>query len=345
MAQYPQLLDEAWLEHKKPKAKDAPTVVSTFAGAGGSTLGYSMAGYKELMAVEWEDHAASCYKRNFPHVNLFHGDIAKVDPASLGLAPGELDVFDGSPPCQGFSRSGKRDVKDPRNQLFREFVRLLDAWQPKVFVMENVASMAQGSTRPLFLEILKTLRKSGYRVTARILDASLLGVPQKRKRMIFIGVREDLNIDPPFPKPQSRIFTVNDAIRGIPASKVGDYRAPEGKYREIALSLPQGKGVADLLEKTGRKRTGFSLLRLRGDAPSNTVVKTVNNAAGLLHPTKNRYISTREASRLQSFPDEYDWGDSDYTKILARLGNSVPPLMMRAIAETIRTEVLDKVKD
>lgn len=343
MAVYSDLLAQAWLDHKAPKAADAPTVVSTFAGAGGSTLGYSMAGYKELMAVEWEDHAASCYKRNFPHVNLFHGDIAKVDPDSLGLAPGELDVFDGSPPCQGFSMHGKRDLKDPRNQLFREFVRLLDAWQPKTFVMENVASMASSHTRPLFVEILKTLRRSGYKVTARVVDAQYLGVPQSRKRMIFIGVREDLGIEPPFPRPRARTFTVNDAIRDIPQSKIGKIHHIKGKYAPIVPHVPPGKDVAHIAEKVGHKRVAFSLIRLHPDKPSNTIVKMTNNSAGLLHPSKDRFISTTEASRLQSFPDDYDWGDSKYEQIIARIGNSVPPLMMREIARVIDREVLQKV--
>lgn len=344
MATYSEILSQAWWDHKAPKPEDAPTVVSTFAGAGGSTLGYSMAGYRELMAVEWEDHAAACYRRNFPHVDLFHGDIAKLDTARLGLAPGELDVFDGSPPCQGFSRSGKRDVKDPRNQLFREFIRLLNDWQPKVFVMENVAAMAQGGTRPLFLEILKTLRKSGYRVSARVVDASLLGVPQKRKRMIFIGVRKDLGIDPPFPTPQRRVFTVKDAIFDIPDSELGEYIRPKGRYEKLSALIPQGSQMDRLLVEHGKKGTSFGLKRLNQDLPSNTLIKTSNAYAGLLHPTKNRFISTREAARIQSFPDEYDWGDSAYGKIIARLGNSVPPLMMRAIAETIDREVLQKVK-
>lgn len=344
MATYSELLSEAWADHKAPKAEGAPTVVSTFAGAGGSTLGYSMAGYRELMAVEWEDHAAQCYRQNFPHVDLFHGDIAKLDTARLGLAPGELDVLDGSPPCQGFSRSGKRDLKDPRNQLFREFTRLLDAWQPKVFVMENVAAMAQGGTRPLFLEILKTLRKAGYRVSARVVDASLLGVPQKRKRMIFIGVREDLGIDPPFPQPQSRIVTVRDAIFDIPASELGDYVTPSGLFKEASRYIKQGQNASKLLQDSGKKASHYTLCRIRLDAPSNTIIKLSNRGAGLLHPTKNRFISTREATRLQSFPDEYDWGDSEYQQVIARIGNSVPPLMMRAIAETIDREVLQKVK-
>lgn len=345
MATYSELLSQAWADHKAPKAEGAPTVVSTFAGAGGSTLGYSMAGYRELMAVEWEDHAAQCYRRNFPHVDLFHGDIAKLDTARLELAPGELDVLDGSPPCQGFSVSGKRDLNDPRNQLFREFTRLLDDWRPKVFVMENVAAMAQGGTRPLFLEILKTLRKAGYRVSARVVDASLLGVPQKRKRMIFIGVREDLGIDPPFPTPQRRVFTVKDAIFDVPAPERSEIKVPNGKLRDIAPHIPQGKSGSRVIKDAGKSQTyGFGLMRLRENAPSNTLVKHTDTGVGLLHPTKHRFITTAEATRLQSFPDEYDWGDSSYERIINRLGNSVPPLMMRAIAETIDREVLQKVK-
>lgn len=344
MATYSELLSQAWADHKAPKAEGAPTVVSTFAGAGGSTLGYSMAGYREIMAVEWEDHAAQCYRRNFPHVDLFHGDIAKLDTARLGLAPGELDVLDGSPPCQGFSRNGRRDIKDPRNQLFREFTRLLHDWQPKVFVMENVAAMAQGGMRPIFLEILKTLRREGYAVSARVVDASLLGVPQKRKRMIFIGVRRDLGIEPPFPTPQQKVYSVRDAIFDIPDSELGEYIRPKGRYEKLSALIPQGSQMDKLLVKHGKKGTSFSLKRLHQDLPSKTLVKTSNTSAGLLHPTKNRFISTREATRLQSFPDEYDWGDSNYQQIIARLGNSVPPLMMRAIAESIDREVLQKVK-
>lgn len=345
MALYSELLRQAWLEHKAPKADDAPTVVSTFAGAGGSTLGYSMAGYREVMAVEWEDHAADCYRRNFPHVNLFHGDIAKLDTSSLGMEPGELDVLDGSPPCQGFSPSGDRDVRDPRNHLFLEFVRLINDWQPKVFVMENVPAMATGGTRPLFLAILRTLREAGYRVEARVVDASLLGVPQKRKRMIFIGVRDDLGIDPKYPKPHRRVFTVRDAIFDIPLTKLGHGSLPRGQMADMVRYIPQGKHAGQVLTSVGKKERNFNLNRLRADAPSTTIIKTSGAGCGQLHPTKHRFITSGEASRLQSFPDEYDWGHSEYPRIIARLGNSVPPLMMREIAKTIRTDILERASE
>ena len=126
---YPAHLEACWREHLEPKAKDAPTVISLFAGYGGSSLGYSMAGYRELLAVEWDDHAVETFKLNFPDVPVWHGDIAKLSVEEClkitGLQLGELDVLDGSPPCQGFSTAGKRRMDDGRNTLFREYVRLL----------------------------------------------------------------------------------------------------------------------------------------------------------------------------------------------------------------------------
>ena len=111
---YPALLAEAWAQHLAPRDANAPTVISTFAGCGGSSLGYHMAGFRELLAVEWEQNAADTFRLNFPDVPLYHGDIAKLSVAEClrlaGVAPGELDVFDGSPPCQGFSTSGTRDA-------------------------------------------------------------------------------------------------------------------------------------------------------------------------------------------------------------------------------------------
>src|SRR5699024_2204750 len=144
-----------------PRADDAPTVISTFAGCGGSSLGYSMAGYREPLAVEWEQNAVDTFRLNFPDVPVYHGDIAKLSVdeclSMTGLQPGELDVFDGSPPCQGFSTAGKRQIDDERNQLFREYVRLLKGLKPKVFVMENVSGMVKGKMKLLFAEILREL--------------------------------------------------------------------------------------------------------------------------------------------------------------------------------------------
>ena len=193
---YLDILEATWQDHLKPKDENAPTVISTFAGGGGSSLGYSMAGYKELLAVEIDNNAVDTFKLNFPHVPVFHGDIGTLSVEQCmtlaGLSePGELDVLDGSPPCQGFSLAGKRQMKDDRNQLFREYVRLLRGLQPKVFIMENVSGMVKGKMKLIFAEILRELKASGYEVKAWLLNAKYFYVPQSRERMIFIGVRKD----------------------------------------------------------------------------------------------------------------------------------------------------------
>ncbi|MFZ2487938.1 MAG: DNA cytosine methyltransferase, partial [Anaerolineae bacterium] len=171
---YPKHLEMMGERAKAPRSPDAPTVISTFAGGGGSLTGYLMAGYNDLLAVEWDDNAVATLKLNYPDLEIYHGDIAKLSAdhvlSRTGLKAGELDVLDGSPPCQGFSTAGKRDFADDRNQLFREYCRLLRVLQPKVFVMENVSGMVKGKMKLAFVEILKELKASGYRVSARLLN-------------------------------------------------------------------------------------------------------------------------------------------------------------------------------
>ena len=336
MTSYADTLAAAWRTHLMPRDADAPTVVSLFAGCGGSSLGYSMAGYRELLAVEWDDHAAEVFRRNFPDVKLHHGDVKNVDPSVLGLRSGELDVLDGSPPCQGFSTFGRRQLDDPRNQLFRQFTRLLTAWQPRMFVMENVSGMVKGIMRAVFAEILQELKEAGYKVTARLVDASYLGVPQMRKRMIFIGVRSDLDVAPVHPAPYSRPITVRQAWADL--NDPGMYDVPTGKGARLAPIVTPGTTGAIALSKRGGKAAHFSCVRLHLDRPANTIVKDMRpgTGSGYLHPREDRFIGVREMTRLQSFPDEYDWGDGTYKQIHARIGNSVPPLMMRAIACEVR---------
>jgi len=189
-------LEACWREHLAPRDPNAPTVVSLFAGCGGSSLGYSMAGFRELLAVEWDDHAVQTFKLNFQDVPVWHGDIADLSVEEClritGLQPGELDVLDGSPPCQGFSTAGKRKIDDGRNQLFQEYVRLLRGLEPKILVMENVSGMVKGKMKLIFADIMRELKASGYHVSARLINAMYFGVRQSRERIIFVGVREDL---------------------------------------------------------------------------------------------------------------------------------------------------------
>jgi len=331
---YPAYLQEAWQQHLAPRRPDAPTVISTFAGAGGSSLGYSMAGYRELLAVEWDNNAVETFKLNFPGVPVYHGDIAKLSVeqcmALAGLTePGQLDVFDGSPPCQGFSTAGKRDFNDDRNQLFREYVRLLRGLQPKVFVMENVSGMVKGKMKLIFADIMRELKASGYVVSARLLNAMWFGVPQSRERMIFIGVREDLGIVPSHPKAESRPVVVKQALEGI-ENLAGPMPSPGTKIAECCQNMRQGTTASDFY----RKNWGFNLYRLDWNKPSPTFTKR-GGACGLIHPVLPRKCIKAEYQAVMSFARQYRFVGAD-DNARERLGNSVPPLFMRAIAQHIR---------
>lgn len=195
---------------------DGPTVVSTFAGCGGSSTGYRLAGFRVLYANEFDKHAVECYRLNkADYTVLDDRDIHAVTGQeildTIGLREGELDVLDGSPPCQSFSTAGKRKMSDPRSTLFYEYARLVRELRPKCFVAENVSGLVKGVAKGYFKWILKELKACGYIVEARLLDAQWLGVPQRRQRIIFIGVRNDVRKSPVFPKPLKYNYSVREA--------------------------------------------------------------------------------------------------------------------------------------
>jgi DNA-cytosine methyltransferase len=203
-------------------------IVSTFSGCGGSCLGYRMAGYRVLWANEFLPAAQECYRLNHPDSILDCRDIrivqAKDILAAIGLCEGELDLLDGSPPCQAFSTAGKRQkgwgkakrydngIAQCNESLFAEYARLLRGLRPKVFLAENVSGLVKGVAKGYFLEILKELKECGYCVEARVLDAQWLGVPQMRQRLIFQGVREDVGRAPAWPRPLPYRYSVREAI-------------------------------------------------------------------------------------------------------------------------------------
>jgi len=320
---------------------EKPTVISTFAGCGGSSLGYQMAGFRELLAVEWDDNAVETFKLNFPDVLVYHGDIAELSSGECmklaGIKAGELDVLDGSPPCQGFSTAGKRKFDDPRNSLFQHFARLLSELQPKVFVMENVTGMIKGCMKQAYLTIIKTLRDCGYRARGEVLNAMYFNVPQSRERVIIIGVREDLNIEPSHPKPQTRPMNVKEAWKGLTETHQNLMPPVTGKTLQALLKCKQGQSVADF------KGSGFSNIRISFMKPCPALLKTLafNRYPGMFHPKESRGITIDEAKRIASFPDDFIF-QGRYGEAWARIGNSVPPNLMKAIAEHIRDEILSK---
>lgn len=316
-----------------------PTVISTFCGTGGSSLGYHYAGYEELLAIDFDPHAVQCFKLNFPEVPCWKRDITTVSANEIlefcKMEVGQLDILDGSPPCQGFSTAGKRNVNDSCNRLFESYVSLVKDLQPKVFIMENVSGMAKGSMKGKFIEIMKSLKSLNYRVKAKQMNSMYYGVPQSRVRIIFIGVREDLGLEPVFPQPSNKIITVKEAFKGLeePQERV----CPRGGLIELVKKIKMGECAA----KYHQKGNYFGTQRLHWNKASPTIIKTVGPTMNLLvHPFVNAGISIIEAKRLCSFPDNWELPGS-YKEAWARLGNAVMPKFMEAIAKTIKDEILE----
>lgn len=362
------------------------TAASTFSGCGGSSTGYRMAGFKLLWASEFIDAARDSYKANAAPYTIVDGrDIREVQPEDIlkatGLNPGDLDLFDGSPPCASFSTAGKREAgwgkvkkysdKEQRtDDLFFEYSRLIRGIQPKTFVAENVSGLIKGTAKGYFLEILKELKSCGYRVSCKVLDAQWLGVPQARQRTIFVGVREDLGIDPVHPKPLPYRYSVRDALPWI--LRQGD-NGPFGGGAMRSADFPSptvgaspqtgnGKFPASLIEsetdisryaigaewdnlKPGEGSEKYlNLKRTRIDGPSHCISADGGNpsTAGVCHPTEKRKFTIAELKRICGFPDDFILKGT-YAQQWERCGRAVPPVMMSHIAATVRDEILKKI--
>ena len=326
MNSYLEELEALWAAHLAPREPDAPTFVSLFAGCGGSSLGYSAAGYRELLAVELDPKAAEVFRLNFPGVPVHVGDVRElpVEKAaeSAGLSgPGELDLLDGSPPCQGFSLAGKRRFWDPRNELYNEFVRFLEGLEPKAFVMENVPGMAKGKMKAVFVDAMRKLKNAGYKVKCWLLDASWYGVPQRRKRLIWIGVRKGLGPEPSCPHPSfKRPVSVLEAFKNCPLENLPPLK---GRYRHLWHLVPPGHSASYVL---GPGHGFTECQKLHPGRPAPTLRKTQrrDGFSGLVHWAEPRAITVAEAKRLCSFPDRFWLGEGPYEERVGYLGNAVP---------------------
>jgi len=304
--------------------------ISTFSGCGGSSLGYKMAGFRVLWASEFIPSAQQTYRANHPKTILDTRDIRQVKAEeildAIGMKPGELDLFDGSPPCASFSTAGSReagwgkvkkysDGAQRTDDLFYEFIRLVRGIQPKVFVAENVSGLVKGTAKGYFLEILAAMKASGYRVTCRVLDAQWLGVPQQRQRTIFVGVREDLNRDPVHPKPLSYRYSVRDALPWITDARQTEvFNEPDRVFTDTPSPSVTTLGI-------GAKR-------------NDSVVVEVQ--------TEKRKFTIAELRRICAFPDDFLLLGT-YAQQWERLGRAVPPVMMSYVAATVRDEILRKI--
>jgi DNA (cytosine-5)-methyltransferase 1 len=305
-------------------------VVDLFAGAGGMSLGFEMAGFNVIQAVELVDIAAETHELNFPECRVHRGDIANFIP-NKDLLKGTVRVVAGGPPCQGFSVAGKRDPNDPRNRLFREFVRVVDVIRPDYFVMENVPGILTMKNGKVKEAILEAFAEIGYpNVSIAILEAASFGVAQIRARAIFIGNRHGLQN--PFPAPllqPDQFVPIEAAIGDLPPWE----RLPELNHewtkhskqfeRRIAKVPPGGSLYETFIDAYKRQYEGL---------PSMTIKE--NHGGTHIHPTLNRCISAREMARLQSFPDSFIFC-GPMKKAMWQIGNAVAPLMSKAIGDAL----------
>lgn len=326
-----------------------------------------MAGYKVVWANEFVPSAQASYKANCASDSILDcRDIKLVQPseilAATNLQVGELDILDGSPPCQAFSTAGSREKGWGKNKqyehgatqknetLFDEYIRLLRGLQPKVFVAENVKGLVMGTAKGYFLEILAAMKASGYRVTCRVLDAQWLGVPQQRQRTIFVGVRNDINAEPVHPLPLPYRYSVRDALPWILDVRQSlfngrDQRSAKGKPCPT-VNCSQGVGASSGSQYWIEIITGnnkFESVWGLPNVPKPTVMASGANKQGgyIRNGVKKRKFTIAELKRICAFPDDFVLLGS-YAQQWERLGNSVPPLMMKAIAETIRDKILLK---
>lgn len=329
-------------------------VASTFSGCGGSCLGYRMAGYRVVYANEFIEEAQRTYKANHPNSYLDTRDIRQVRPEDVmekaDVNRGELDLLDGSPPCSAFSTAGKREAgwgkvkaysdKAQRvDDLFFEYVRLIDGIRPKVFVAENVSGLVKGTAKGYFKRILAALREPGYQVSCRVLDAQWLGVPQMRQRTIFVGVRDDLGVDPVHPEPLGYRYSVGEAI----AETVGDSDAMQLHpgtlgYRYWHETAPGESFSSACLRLSGRSGW-LTHVKQALHRPVNTITQTTPQ---LYHWGEPRSLSLGELRRASGFPDDFVLTGS-FAQRWERIGRAVPPLMMACIAQTIADKILSKL--
>lgn len=344
---------------KKRSEKKLFNVVSLFAGGGGSSTGYRLAGGNILAINEFVPEAQNAYAKNYPDTFIFKDDIRKLTGSQIleqiNLKPGELDILDGSPPCASFSSAGKRqkdwgkekkysDTKQITDDLFFEYARILKEVQPKVFVAENVKGLTMGIASSLlgseqidlFGEhkntIYHTLVNCGYRVRYKVLNAKNYSVPQSRERTIFIGVRNDIKKEIIYPKPIGETISLEDAFVNIEHT---DQELSECNIDKYAIGTELKK-----LQEGESSEKYFSLVKQRSNRYADTLTQSSSNisAASIAH-WDDRKFTVKEAIRIMSFPDDYYLGNN-YKNKVERLGRAVPPLMMAKIAYHIYKTIL-----
>ena len=346
-------------------------VLDLFCGCGGMSWGLSKKGFNIVAGFDIWDVALKTYQHNHKNAKAVNLDIANADPIDtlnkIGVDPNSIDVIIGGPPCQGFSKNTPaswRFLEDPKNQLYKAYLRFVKALNPKVVIIENVAEIYNAFGGVVREEIINTLQAWGYNVNVKIINMSLYGIPQKRRRCFFFASRVGT---PAFPKESKNTITGWDAISDLPVVKQGEgfdgmpyifeatneYQRHMRKnstalYNHIAnvmkpiqtariASIGPGQGLKDMpveLQVNGGYSGAYGRLDYTSVAPTITRWVFHIGSGRFAHPREVRGLTMREAARIQSFSDDFHFVGSRNDQA-GQIGNAVPPLFMEQLADNI----------
>ena len=352
-----------------------PIGIDIFSGAGGLSLGAEMAGFEIRYAVEIDKSAAMTYRHNHPGTLVLEDDIHNIDPLEHLRTDDHISIVFGGPPCQGFSFSNTktRNIQNPSNSLFEEFLRFVSVLQPDWFLFENVEGFYRFEKGTLHNRVKHCFEELGYTVNDAIVVASDYGVPQHRNRFIMVGNRNGILFQ--FPDKQEKVYSVIDAIGDLPELKNGQmdeflpYKCSAKEAGEYAQLMRKGSRTSkqnfvsrnadyvierykyigqgqnwraipkELMTNYKDKSKCHSGIykRLIADKPSIVISNYRKNM--LIHPWQDRGLSVREAARLQSFPDRFIFNGT-LMDIQQQIGNAVPPLLANAVFEKIKEYLL-----
>ena len=343
------------------KTQKSLTFIDLFSGCGGLSCGLEMAGHRCILGVDADKEAIKSFAANHRDAAVYLGDIKQLKEKKLNdlLQGRAVDMVVGGPPCQGFSTVGRGEVDDDRNQLFREFVRIVKVTQPKVILFENVTGLVAKKNQAILKKIFVYFEKLGYNMDARVLSAEEFGVPEKRRRTIIMGVKDGECIFPTAThgvRAQKKILTVKEALKNLKAKDGKTYNhdvklAQVKKLvdRERLKFIPAGRGIRyqedekeflpkklwfgvkwDQLREKRFRQTRLQRLPMNEPSPTILTART-----SYYHPVEPRFLTPREAAACQSFPNDFIFHGSQ-TAVFRQIGNAVPPLLARALGEVIK---------
>lgn len=333
------------------------TTIELFAGAGGLALGIENAGFTTIGLVEIDKDSSNTLKYNKPNWRVINDDIANIScknlPKYFNIPKGDLDLLSGGAPCQSFSYAGKRlGLEDARGTLFFHYAKFLEQLQPKMFLFENVRGLLTHDKGKTYDTISRIFEETGYIIQKKVLNAWDYGVPQKRERLITIGIRKDLakKISFEFPEPHSYKPVLRDVLLDCPKSEgslYSDYKRkifelvpPGGYWRDIPQDIAK-EYMKSCWEMEGG-RTGI-LRRLSLDEPSLTVLTSPSQKqTDRCHPLEARPFTIRENARCQSFPDDWKFCGSIGSQY-RQVGNAVPVMLAYELGKKIK-EALEKLR-